>query len=58
MLEWLIAGVVFFYAVAIFLFLEMWLPVKRPPPRLTNRLDDAATDSVKPLFREELQHRG
>ena len=47
MLEWLIAGIVFFYAVAIFLFLEMWLPVKRPPPRLTNRLDDAATDSPR-----------
>jgi hypothetical protein len=39
MLEWLVAGVVFFYAIAIFLFLEMWLPVKRPPPRMADRLD-------------------
>jgi hypothetical protein len=44
MLEWLIAGVALFCAVAIFLFLEMWLPVKRPPPRVTSRLDRAAAE--------------
>jgi len=37
MLEWLIAGVALFYAVAMYLFLEMWLPVKRPPPRISSR---------------------
>lgn len=41
MQEWLVAGVVFFYAIAMFLFLETWLPVKRPPPRLSEPLDGA-----------------
>jgi hypothetical protein len=43
MLEWLVAGVALFCAVAIFLFLEMWLPVKQPPRR-TSRLDRAAAE--------------
>ncbi len=47
MLEWLVAGVLFFYAVAIFLLLETWLPVKRPPPRLTDRLDGASADQPR-----------
>jgi hypothetical protein len=44
MLEWLVAAVLFSYAVAIFLLLESWLPVKRPPPRLSGRLDGDAVD--------------
>lgn len=44
MLEWLFAIVVFFYAFAIFLFLETWLPLRKPPPRAATRPSEAASD--------------
>jgi hypothetical protein len=47
MLDWLFAIVAFFYVLAIFLFLELWLPLKKPPRRVTDRRAGAASDSQK-----------
>jgi hypothetical protein len=44
MLEWLFAVVVFFYVLAIFLFLDLWLLLRKSPPRATDRPADAASD--------------